>query len=160
MNREQVGQVASMLIAGVLAFFAAKIEILECFPLIPAVYCWGRMDRKRNYFMYAGFLMGIMSGMSLGQGMKYLSILIIGAVGLGLYETVHKGWNPWTASGICAGITFVMSISGGLLGKLEARQWLLAFCETLMAYGGAVLLYYGLGYVREVLFKERENSKE
>ena len=160
MNREQVGQAASMLIAGVLAFFAAKIEILECFPLIPAVYCWGRMDRKRNYFMYAGFLMGIMSGMSLGQGMKYLSILIIGAVGLGLYETVHKGWNPWTASGICAGITFVMSISGGLLGKLEARQWLLAFCETLMAYGGAVLLYYGLGYVREVLFKERETSKE
>ena len=84
MNREQVGQAASMLIAGVLAFFAAKIEILECFPLIPAVYCWGRMDRKRNYFMYAGFLMGIMSGLFYG---KHFALCFLG---VRLYQIMVK----------------------------------------------------------------------
>ena len=127
---------------GVGAFVSCGIEVMGCYPVLPAFFAICNMEKKSSLCVMAGSLIGILTWMPMATMVKYIFILAIVALATRLYRWANQGCGIWEA-GLIAGLaTIVMNWADKSFRLWNTEILLTGLSEGISVVGLAVLLHY------------------
>lgn len=110
------------MIYAVFGLAASMLCIMGYYPVVPAFYTACCLDKKRNFLLYIGLVVGMGWCMPVAAIVKYLFILFVLGIAIRFYIWANRRCSGWTA-GMIAGITTIaMNTSGLLILNMEKRH--------------------------------------
>ncbi len=154
-----IGSLIGKMIYAVFGLAASMLCIMGYYPVVPAFYTACCLDKKRNFLLYIGLVVGMGWCMPVAAIVKYLFILFCtGNRNPVLYMGGNRRCSGWTA-GMIAGITTIaMNTSGLLILNMEKKALILGISEGVIVFALAVLFQYGIGMGSQI-FRERHKNR-
>lgn len=146
------------MIYAVFGLAASMLCIMGYYPVVPAFYTACCLDKKRNFLLYIGLVVGMGWCMPVAAIVKYLFILFVLGIAIRFYIWANRRCSGWTA-GMIAGITTIaMNTSGLLILNMEKKALILGISEGVIVFALAVLFHYGIGMGSQI-FRERHKNR-
>ena len=140
-----IGSLIGKMIYAVFGLAASMLCIMGYYPVVPAFYTACCLDKKRNFLLYIGLVVGMGWCMPVAAIVKYLFILFVLGIAIRFYIWANRRCSGWTA-GMIAGITTIaMNTSGLLILNMEKKALILGISEGVIVFALAVLFHYGIG---------------
>ena len=153
-----IGSLIGKMIYAVFGLAASMLCIMGYYPVVPAFYTACCLDKKRNFLLYIGLVVGMGWCMPVAAIVKYLFILFVLGIAIRFYIWANRRCSGWTA-GMIAGITTIaMNTSGLLILNMEKKALILGISEGVIVFALAVLFHYGIGMGSQI-FRERHKNR-
>ena len=153
-----IGSLIGKMIYAVFGLAASMLCIMGYYPVVPAFYTACCLDKKRNFLLYIGLVVGMGWCMPVAAIVKYLFILFVLGIAIRFYIWANRRCSGWTA-GMIAGITTIaMNTSGLLILNMEKKALILGISEGVIVFALAVLFHYGIGMGSQI-FRERHKRQ-
>ena len=99
------------IIAGAAAALASSVGIMDCYPLVPAIFAVYLLWNNKTILFYIGLFTGMGYFMSFQTMTKYLFIIVVSFIGIRFYSWINKRCSGPAAAVITALTTCAMGIS-------------------------------------------------
>lgn len=141
---------------GLMAFASTLVCVMDCYPLIPAVYGVYCLSSEHTIIFYIGLIIGMGYFISIPSICKYLFIIAVICFGVRLFvrKSAKNGCLITAVVAACA--TAVMNLSVAFLGKPDTDEIVLAVAESLVVFSIAFALCRACEYLRT--FGRNENA--
>ena len=141
---------------GLMAFASTLVCVMDCYPLIPAVYGVYCLSSEHTIIFYIGLIIGMGYFISIPSICKYLFIIAVICFGVRLFvrKSAKNGCLITAVVAACA--TAVMNLSVAFLGKPDTDELVLAVAESLVVFSIAFALCRACEYLRT--FGRNENA--
>lgn len=141
---------------GLMAFASTLVCVMDCYPLIPAVYGVYCLSSEHTIIFYIGLIIGMGYFISIPSICKYLFIIAVICFGVRLFvrKSAKNGCLITAVVAACA--TAVMNLSVAFLGKPDTDEIVLAVAESLVVFSIAFALCRACEYLRT--FGHNENA--
>ncbi len=133
---------------GILAFFCGGLQVLGCFPLVPAFFARCNTAKGASFAVILGSTAGMFVWMPLGSILKYGFILVIIALATRMYRWVNRGCHIWEAAAIAGVATMIMHMAEHSFLVAEMTMLLKAVSEGFVV-AGMTVLFQLLGQIQE-----------
>lgn len=143
------------LMKGIVAFFSCSVGIMGCYPLMPALFAVCSVSENASVFVMLGCVGGILVFMPITIVVKYLFILVIGAIATRLYRFMNRGCSVWETGVLLAVATMIMHFADKSFQINDMKLLLLGISEGCIVFGVAV----GLHYVTTIPFWVKQNME-
>ena len=101
-----IGSLIGKMIYAVFGLAASMLCIMGYYPVVPAFYTACCLDKKRNFLLYIGLVVGMGWCMPVAAIVKYLFILFVLGIAIRFYIWANRRCSRWTA-GMILGITTI-----------------------------------------------------
>lgn len=141
---------------GLMAFASTLVCVMDCYPLIPAVYGVYCLSNARTIIFYIGLIIGMGYFISIPSICKYLFIIAVICFGVRLFvrKSAKNGCLITAVVAACA--TAVMNLSVAFLGKADTDELVLSVAESLVVFSVAFALCRACEYLKT--FGHNENT--
>lgn len=141
---------------GLMAFASTLVCVMDCYPLIPAVYGVYCLSSEHTIIFYIGLIIGMGYFISIPSICKYLFIIAVICFGVRLFvrKSAKNGCLITAVVAACA--TAVMNLSVAFLGKPDTDELVLSVAESLVVFSIAFALCRACEYLRT--FGHNENA--
>ena len=136
MKKNKLKQI--VMLAG--AFGVCGVEILGCYPLVPAYFTAAVLEDANAVWMTAVMYIGMLCFMPLTAMVKYAVALIVMAGAVKLVQWANEGCPSFLAGILAAASTMILSFCGGLLEWRDQLDFCAMFLEGTFAFGAVILL--------------------
>ena len=141
---------------GIMAFASTLVCVMDCYPLIPAVYGVYCLSSEHTIIFYIGLIIGMGYFISISSICKYLFIIAVICFGVRLFVRKSAKNGCLITAVVAAGATAVMNLSVAFLGKPDTDEIVLAVAESLVVFSIAFALCRACEYLRT--FGRNENA--
>ena len=122
-----IGSLIGKMIYAVFGLAASMLCIMGYYPVVPAFYTACCLDKKRNFLLYIGLVVGMGWCMPVAAIVKYLFILFVLGIAIRFYIWANRRCSGWTA-GMIAGITTI-GTSDSEYGEKGIDPWHQRRCD-------------------------------
>lgn len=147
------------IIAGAAAALASSVGIMDCYPLVPAIFAVYLLWNNKTILFYIGLFTGMGYFMSFQTMTKYLFIIVVSFIGIRFYSWINKRCSGPAAAVITALTTCAMGISAEMTGSVDKIQIILSIAESAVIFGAVVITDRGLKYIEFMGKSEKSTSK-
>ena len=130
-------EVAAMI--GAAAALASSVGIMDCYPLVPAIFAVYLLWNNKTILFYIGLSTGMGYFMSFQTMTKYLFIIVVSFIGIRFYSWINKRCSGPAAAVITALTTCAMGISAEMTGSVDKIQIILSIAESAVIFGTVVI---------------------
>ena len=139
---------------GLMAFASTLVCVMDCYPLIPAVYGVYCLSSGHTIIFYIGLIIGMGYFISIPSICKYLFIIAVIYFGERLFVRKSSKNGCLTTAVVAACATAVMNLSVTFLGKPYTDEIVLSVAESLVVFSMAFVLCRACEYLRALEHNE------
>lgn len=139
---------------GLMAFASTLVCVMDCYPLIPAVYGVYCLSSGHTIIFYIGLIIGMGYFISIPSICKYLFIIAVIYFGERLFVRKSSKNGCLTTAVVAACATAVMNLSVTFLGKPYTDEIVLSVAESLVVFSMAFALCRACEYLRALEHNE------
>ena len=133
---------------GFMAFASTLVCVMDCYPLIPAVYGVYCLSNARTIIFYIGLIIGMGYFISIPSICKYLFIIAVICFGVRLFVRKSNKNGCLTTAVVAACATAVMNLTVAFIGRPDTDEIVLAVAESLVVFSAAFALCRACEYLR------------
>ena len=133
---------------GLMAFASTLVCVMDCYPLIPAVYGVYCLSNARTIIFYIGLIIGMGYFISIPSICKYLFIIAVICFGVRLFVRKSNKNGCLTTAVVAACATAVMNLTVAFIGRPDTDEIVLAVAESLVVFSAAFALCRACEYLR------------
>lgn len=133
---------------GLMAFASTLVCVMDCYPLIPAVYGVYCLSNARTIIFYIGLIIGMGYFISIPSICKYLFIIAVICFGVRLFVRKSNKNGCLTTAVVAACATAVMNLMVAFIGRPDTDEIVLAVAESLVVFSAAFALCRACEYLR------------
>lgn len=133
---------------GLMAFASTLVCVMDCYPLIPAVYGVYCLSNARTIIFYIGLIIGMGYFISIPSICKYLFIIAVICFGVRLFVRKSNKNGCLTTAVVAACATAVMNLTVAFIGRPDTDEIVLAVAESLVVFSMAFALCRACEYLR------------
>ena len=120
---------------GFMAFASTLVCVMDCYPLIPAVYGVYCLSNARTIIFYIGLIIGMGYFISIPSICKYLFIIAVICFGVRLFVRKSNKNGCLTTAVVAACATAVMNLTVAFIGRPDTDEIVLAVAEPCCVFG-------------------------
>ena len=139
---------------GLMAFASTLVCVMDCYPLIPAVYGVYCLSSGHTIIFYIGLIIGMGYFISIPSICKYLFIIAVIYFGERLFVRKSSKNGCLTTAVVAACATAVMNLSVTFLGRPDTDEIVLSVAESLVVFSMAFALCRACEYLRALEHNE------
>lgn len=139
---------------GLMAFASTLVCVMDCYPLIPAVYGVYCLSSGHTIIFYIGLIIGMGYFISIPSICKYLFIIAVIYFGERLFVRKSSKNGCLTTAVVAACATAVMNLSVTFLGGPDTDEIVLSIAESLVVFSMAFALCRACEYLRALEHNE------
>lgn len=139
---------------GLMAFASTLVCVMDCYPLIPAVYGVYCLSSGHTIIFYIGLIIGMGYFISIPSICKYLFIIAVIYFGERLFVRKSSKNGCLTTAVVAACATAVMNLSVTFLGRPDTDEIVLSVAESLVVFSMAFVLCRACEYLRALEHNE------
>lgn len=139
---------------GLMAFASTLVCVMDCYPLIPAVYGVYCLSSGHTIIFYIGLIIGMGYFISIPSICKYLFIIAVIYFGERLFVRKSSKNGCLTTAVVAACATAVMNLSVTFLGRPDTDEIVLSVAESLVVFSMAFALCRACEYLRALVHNE------
>lgn len=131
-----------------MAFASTLVCVMDCYPLIPAVYGVYCLSSGHTIIFYIGLIIGMGYFISIPSICKYLFIIAVIYFGERLFVRKSSKNGCLTTAVVAACATAVMNLTVAFIGRPDTDEIVLAVAESLVVFSAAFALCRACEYLR------------
>ena len=135
----KTGKIKQMILC-VLSGALCSIQILECYPLVPAYFVALYMEEVKTGWLFATTYAGMLLFMPITAVVKYSVILVVAVGIVKLVQWATDGCPAYLIGMMTALATMIVSFCGGLLEWRNQPIWQAVLLEGVFVLGAVILL--------------------
>ena len=145
--------------AGIMVL-TASIGISGYYPLFPAFFAVCSMEGHASIWVMLGALIGSISFMSMDAVLKYLFVLLIIGVGIGLYKWSNHVCSDWTAASFTAFAVIAMNFASHAFYIENNMILMMGMLEGIFVFGMTLCVHYLYGIPIQISYLWKLGKEE